>query len=72
MNLETIFEKQLANSNPLCHDVYFILVDGDVITRENSRVASHPVMHFNSLKINGYKHRHTSCAHPFFYKMFDK
>jgi hypothetical protein len=69
MNLETIFEKQLVNSNPLCDSVWFILVEDDVITKENSRVANHPVKNINSLEINGYEHRHTYCGHPFFYKV---
>jgi hypothetical protein len=69
MILETIFEKQLVNSNPLCDSVYFILVEDDVITRENSRVIKHPVKNINSLEINGYEHRHTHHGHPFFYKV---
>jgi hypothetical protein len=64
MNLETIFEKQLVNSNPLCDSVYFILVDGD-----DSKVASQSVKSIDSLELNGYEHRHTYCGHPFFYKV---
>jgi hypothetical protein len=69
MNFKTIFEKQLVNSNPLCDSVHFILVEGDVITRENSKVANHPVKSINSLELNGYEHRDTVCGHPFFYKV---
>ena len=69
MNLETIFEKQLANSNPLCDSVHFILVDGNVITTENSRVAKHPVKNINTLEIDGYEHKMTFCDQPFFYKV---
>jgi hypothetical protein len=52
--------------------VWYILVDGNVITRENSRTASHPVKNINTLEIDGYEHKMTCCGHPFFYKVFDK
>lgn len=69
MNLETIFEKQLANSNPLCDSVWYILVDGNVFTEENSRIASHPVKKINTLEITGYEHKITYGSLPLFYKV---